>query len=85
MPGVAAAQVGSANYSSIVIDAASGSVLSAANPDELRFPASLTKMMTLYLVFEALRDRRIAMNQYVPVSRARVAWSRRSWGWCRAA
>ena len=67
-PATAVAQVGSANYSSIVIDAASGNVLSAANPDELRFPASLTKMMTLYLVFEALRDRRISLNQYVPVS-----------------
>ena len=67
-PETAVAQVGSANYSSIVIDAASGNVLSAANPDELRFPASLTKMMTLYLVFEALRDRRVGLNQYVPVS-----------------
>lgn len=64
----AVAQVGSANYSSIVIDAASGNVLSAANSDELRFPASLTKMMTLYLVFEALRDRRVVLNQFVPVS-----------------
>jgi D-alanyl-D-alanine carboxypeptidase len=62
------AQVGSARYSSIVIDAANGAILSAANPDELRFPASLTKMMTLYMVFEAVRDRRIALNQYVPIS-----------------
>ena len=67
-PATANAQVGSANYSSIVIDANSGNVLSAANPDELRFPASLTKMMTLYLAFEALRDRRVTLNQYVPVS-----------------
>lgn len=69
------AQIGSGRYSSIVIDAASGNVLSAVNPDDLRFPASLTKMMTLYLVFEALRDRRIALNQPVPVSAAAAAMS----------
>lgn len=64
----ARAQIGSERYSSIVIEAASGNVLSAVNPDELRHPASLTKMMTLYMVFEALRDRRISLGQYVPVS-----------------
>ena len=64
----ASAQVGSDRYSSIVIDANSGTVLSAANPDERRFPASLTKMMTIYMLFEALRDRRLGLNQTVPVS-----------------
>jgi D-alanyl-D-alanine carboxypeptidase len=64
----AQAQVGSARYSSIVVDAASGDVLEEVNPDELRHPASLTKMMTLYLTFEALRDRRITLDQAVPVS-----------------
>jgi D-alanyl-D-alanine carboxypeptidase len=62
------AQVGSDRYSSIVIDAASGAVLSSVSADEVRYPASLTKMMTLYMVFEALRDRRIALNTPVPVS-----------------
>jgi D-alanyl-D-alanine carboxypeptidase len=62
------AQIGSDRYSSIVIEASSGRVISAAAPDELRHPASLTKMMTLYMVFEALRDRRIALDQVVPVS-----------------
>lgn len=62
------AQVGSARYSSIVIDASSGDVLEEANPDAQRHPASLTKMMTLYMTFEALRDRRISLNQTVPVS-----------------
>ena len=51
-----------------MIDSATGNVLSAANPDEPRFPASLTKMMTLYMLFEAVRDHRIALNQYVPIS-----------------
>ncbi len=64
----ASAQIGSDRYSSIVIDAASGNVLSAVNPDEVRYPASLTKLMTLYMTFEALRDRRIALNDLVPVS-----------------
>ena len=64
----AAAQVGSDRYASIVMDAGSGNVLSAASADEPRYPASLTKMMTLYMVFEALRDRRISLDQYVPVS-----------------
>jgi D-alanyl-D-alanine carboxypeptidase len=66
------AQIGSERYSSIVIEAGSGQVLESANPDALRHPASLTKLMTLYMVFEALRDRRIRLDQYVPVS-ARAA------------
>jgi D-alanyl-D-alanine carboxypeptidase len=64
--GIARAQ--SDRYSSIVVDAATDNVLSAVNADEPRHPASLTKMMTLYLVFEALRDRRITLDQAVPVS-----------------
>ncbi len=64
----AQAQIGSDRYSSIVIDAANANVLSAVSADDLRHPASLTKMMTLYMVFEALRDRRVLLEQYVPVS-----------------
>ena len=71
----AAAQIGSARYSSIVVDAKTGQVLSAVSPDEQRHPASLTKMMTLYLVFEALRDRRIALHQNVPISAHAAAQS----------
>ena len=67
----ATAQIGSDRYSSIVIDSQSGQIVSAANPDEYRFPASLTKMMTMYLVFEALRDRKITLFDLVPVS----AWA----------
>jgi D-alanyl-D-alanine carboxypeptidase len=70
--GPARAQVGSERYSSIVIDAGSGNILSAVNPDEPRYPASLTKLMTLYVTFEALRDHRIALSDLVPVS-ARAA------------
>ncbi len=62
------AQVGSDRYASIVVNAASGDILSAVNADEYRYPASLTKMMTLYMLFEALRDRRLVLTQAVPVS-----------------
>lgn len=67
-PPKAQAQIGSERYSSIVVDAASGNILSSVSADELRYPASLTKMMTLYMLFEAIRDRRVSLQQYVPVS-----------------
>ena len=54
--------------SSFVMDANSGQVLQQYNPDLQRFPASLTKLMTLYLAFQALRDNRLALDQAVPVS-----------------
>ena len=54
--------------SSFVIDAGTGQVLQQYNQDLQRFPASLTKLMTLYLAFQALRDNHIALDQAVPVS-----------------
>ncbi len=66
--GPAAAQIGSYRYSSVVIDAGTGTVLSAVNADERRYPASLVKVMTIYMVFEAVRDRRVSLQQIVPVS-----------------
>ncbi len=68
LPGTARAQIGSDRYASIVVDAGTGNVLEAANPDAPRHPASLAKLMTLYMAFEALRDRRINAEQLVPVS-----------------
>ena len=53
---------------SIVIDVETGSVLSAVNADAITYPASLTKMMTLYLTFEALDAGRLRLDQYLPVS-----------------
>ena len=64
----ATAQVWSDRYASLVTDAASGSILEQVNADEPRYPASLTKLMTLYMAFEALRDHRIELDQVVPVS-----------------
>ena len=62
------AQVGSGRYSSIVVDAADGAVLSGVNLDAPRYPASLTKVMTAYMLFAALRDGRLSFDQPVPVS-----------------
>ena len=56
-------------YAGIVIDAKSGKVLYSEDADALRYPASLTKMMTLYLTFEALESRKIRLNSRVPVSK----------------
>lgn len=64
----ARAQIGSSRYSSMIMVAGTGDVVSTVNPDAARSPASLTKLMTLYMTFEALRDRRIALGQPVPVS-----------------
>ncbi len=71
----AAAQIGSERYSSLIMEARTGRVISSVNPDELRHPASLTKMMTLYMVFEALRDRRISLHQSVRMSHYAAAMS----------
>ena len=68
LPAAAQAQIGSDRYSSIVMDAATGTIIISVSPDEPRYPASLTKMMTLYMAFEALRDRRLTREQMVPVS-----------------
>ncbi len=53
---------------SIVIDAETGRVLSEMNADAITYPASLTKMMTLYLTFEALNSGRLGLDQYLRVS-----------------
>ena len=56
-------------YASIVIDAGTGEVLHADKADRRAYPASLTKMMTLYLLFEAVDQGRLGLNQKLPVSR----------------
>lgn len=55
-------------YAHIVIDAQSGFVLSESNPDKKLYPASLTKMMTLYLTFEAIENGVLTKNQRIPIS-----------------
>jgi D-alanyl-D-alanine carboxypeptidase len=53
---------------SIVLDADTGRVLSEMNADAVTYPASLTKMMTLYLTFEALNTGRLRLDQLRQVS-----------------
>lgn len=55
-------------YASIVIDADTGTILHQDQPDAIRHPASLTKMMSLLLVFEALDSGRIRMDTRIPIS-----------------
>ena len=58
----------SAKYSALVINAANGETLYQANATATRYPASLTKMMTLYLLFEALDQGRVSKATEIPVS-----------------
>ena len=68
---IVAADVASAlaaKSAAIVVDAKTGKVLYSADANGRRYPASLTKMMTLYLTFEALAKGRISKNTPVPFS-----------------
>jgi D-alanyl-D-alanine carboxypeptidase len=58
-----------ARVSSIVIDADTGEVLYSRRADQRRYPASLTKMMTLYQVFTALENGKLKLDQKLKVSR----------------
>jgi D-alanyl-D-alanine carboxypeptidase len=55
-------------YAAIVVDANTGKVMHATNPDALRFPASLTKIMTLYLLFEQLDAGKLTLSTPLHVS-----------------
>ena len=67
-PGASAQITGRDRYASIVVDHRTGNVLSAAQADEPRHPASLTKMMTLYMLFESMRDGRLNLSTPIRVS-----------------
>jgi len=55
-------------FSSIIVDANSGATLSSNNPDASRHPASLTKIMTLYLLFERLDAGKMKLDTEMQVS-----------------
>jgi D-alanyl-D-alanine carboxypeptidase len=55
-------------FSSIVVDGNSGAILSSNNPDASRHPASLTKIMTLYLLFERLDAGKMKLDTEMQVS-----------------
>lgn len=71
-PGLASAAPAS-KYASIVIDQESGEVLHSRNADAARYPASLTKVMTLYLLFDELKAGRLKLDTKLPVSRRAAA------------
>ncbi len=58
-----------AGYAAIVIDADTGRVLHSRNADTRNYPASLTKMMTLFLTFEALEHGTLKLDQRLRVSK----------------
>jgi D-alanyl-D-alanine carboxypeptidase (penicillin-binding protein 5/6) len=62
----------------LLIDLASNQVLAERDADVQAEPASLTKLMTAYLVFNALRDKKLTLEQTLPVSRR--AWNERKGG-----
>ncbi|MBN9052179.1 MAG: D-alanyl-D-alanine carboxypeptidase, partial [Rhizobiales bacterium] len=59
----------SAGYAQLVLDANTGKVLSSENADILNHPASLTKMMTLYMTFEALHDGRLTWDKRITMTK----------------
>ena len=69
----------------IILDATSGRELSSDQPDGLRHPASLTKVMTIYLTFSALDSGRLSLGDGLPVSLAALTRRRPSWDCRRAA
>jgi D-alanyl-D-alanine carboxypeptidase len=58
----------SSSYSSLILEEESGKILSETRSDEIAYPASLVKVMTLYLTFEALEKHKLAMNQKLTIS-----------------
>jgi D-alanyl-D-alanine carboxypeptidase len=62
-----------APYAAMVMDARSGKVLHARNADTRLHPASLTKMMTLYIAFEAVQNGELSMDTKVRISRKAAA------------
>ncbi|WP_112321241.1 D-alanyl-D-alanine carboxypeptidase [Oceanibium sediminis] len=64
-----AASSQAAPYAAYVMDARDGTVLHARNHDTRLHPASLTKMMTLYLVFDAIEQGKLSLDQKIPISK----------------
>jgi D-alanyl-D-alanine carboxypeptidase len=60
-------------FSTVVVDARTGGLISAEDPDGLRHPASLTKMMTLYILFQDLKAGRVKLVTPLKVSRRAAA------------
>jgi D-alanyl-D-alanine carboxypeptidase len=81
--GLAVQSAQAAPYAAYVMDARTGEVLHSRSAERRLHPASLTKMMTMYLAIEAVKDGRLSLDQGVPVSR-RAARQPPSKIWLRA-
>lgn len=68
-----AAPQGNPKYASIVMDADTGMIISQSHADHIRHPASLTKMMTLMILFEYLDSGQITLKDRIPVSKTAAA------------
>ena len=58
-----------AKYASLIIDAQTGLELHSRNANTKKFPASLTKIMTLYMIFDALENKKWSLRKHLKVSR----------------
>lgn len=65
---LSAAPAAAREFAALVLEASTGEVLFQDDPDSLRHPASLTKMMTLYLTFDALSNGQLRLSDRMPVS-----------------
>ncbi|MCK0197579.1 SPOR domain-containing protein [Ancylobacter sp. 6x-1] len=74
-PAVVDTRVWQRGYADIVVDANTGEVLHAENADALRHPASLTKVMTLYMLFEQLGAGKVRLDSELTVSQRAAAQS----------
>jgi len=73
--GLSSAHARESRYGAIVMDHDSGNVLYAVNADRRSYPASLTKVMTLYLLFDALEQGKVTLDSMMPVSSHAAAQS----------
>ena len=64
-----AAEAATPKYAAIVVDVNSGKTMFSASADAPRYPASLTKMMTLYMLFDGLKSGKFTKSTRIPVSR----------------
>ena len=62
-------KIPSERFAAIVIEVNTGKVLHQTRADAIRFPASLTKMMTMYMVFDALKQGKITKQSRIPISK----------------
>ncbi|MDY0242799.1 MAG: serine hydrolase, partial [Rhodospirillaceae bacterium] len=61
-------RIAEAKYASMVIDADTGEVFHAVNADARNYPASLTKMMTLYILFDHLNSGKVKLSDRITIS-----------------